>query len=94
LGSQLRQIRLLAPLVEDYLTQYPEDGDNVVGKIRFEASTSTLEGFQTLPRLGKVYINDTVFILLHVLCLIDVSKVVYGGLSGVKSGFIDWLKPD
>ena len=60
LGSQLRQIHLLeSPGVEDYITQYPEGGDNVVGKIRFEPSTSTLEGFETLPRFGKVYINDT-----------------------------------
>lgn len=46
LGSQLRQIHLLeSPVVEDYITQYPTDGDNVVGKIKFENR--------------NVYINDT-----------------------------------
>lgn len=44
LGKQLRQIHLLeSPTVENYITQYPEDGDNSVGKIVYED--------------GKVYIN-------------------------------------
>ena len=48
LGGQLRQIHLLeSPAVERYITQYPEDGDNVVRKIRYEA--------------GRVYINETQF---------------------------------
>ncbi|KOR33100.1 DNA methyltransferase [Achromatium sp. WMS3] len=45
LGSELRQIHLLeSPIVEQYITQYPIDGDNVVGKLRYQE--------------GKVYIND------------------------------------
>lgn len=49
LGTQIRQIHLLeSPIVEKYITQYPEDGDNVVGKIFFEKTSETL---------GKVYIN-------------------------------------
>jgi len=49
LGSQLRQIHLLeSSIVEKYITGYPEDGDNKVGKIFFEKTTDTT---------GKVYIN-------------------------------------
>jgi len=36
LGGEIRQIHLLeSPKVEQYITQYPIDGDNVVGKPRF-----------------------------------------------------------
>jgi predicted helicase len=46
LGGELRQIHLLeSPIVENYITGYPEDGDNVVKK------PSCKE--------GNVYINDT-----------------------------------
>ena len=46
LGGELRQIHLLeSPTVEQYITQYPIDGDNVVGKVRFEDD--------------KVWINET-----------------------------------
>jgi len=45
LGGEIRQIHLLeSPTVEQYITQYPIDGDNVVGKPKFKD--------------GKVYIND------------------------------------
>jgi very-short-patch-repair endonuclease len=47
LGSQLREIHLLeSPVVTKYITQYPEDGDNVVTKPRFENSPP-LEGCPT-----------------------------------------------
>lgn len=50
LGGELRQIHLLeSPITEQYITRYPVGGDNVVGKIRFEA-----EGNK-----GKVFINET-----------------------------------
>jgi predicted helicase len=46
LGAEIRQIHLLeSPTVEKYITQYPEDGNNVVVKTKYEN--------------GKVYINDT-----------------------------------
>lgn len=46
LGSQLREIHLLeSEVVEQYITQYPEDGDNVVVKLVYKD--------------GNVYINDT-----------------------------------
>ena len=36
LGGEIRQIHLLeSPTVEKYITQYPIDGNNVVGKIKF-----------------------------------------------------------
>ena len=46
LGGEIRQIHLLeSPTVEKYITQYPENGSNVVVKPKYEN--------------GKVYINDT-----------------------------------
>lgn len=53
LGREIREIHLLeSPAVEHYITQYPEDGDNLVEKIRFEKDAST-----PLSTSGKVYIN-------------------------------------
>jgi predicted helicase len=49
LGGEIRQIHLLeSAVVENYITQYPIDGNNVVGKIHFEKTSETL---------GRVYIN-------------------------------------
>ena len=46
LGGEIRQIHLLeSPTVEKYVTQYPEDGNNIVVKPKYENS--------------KVFINDT-----------------------------------
>jgi len=46
LGGELRQIHLLeSPVVEQYITQYPVDGDNAVGKIVY--------------RENCVFINET-----------------------------------
>ncbi len=46
LGGELRHIHLLeSPKVEKFITQYPVDGDNVVGKLKYEN--------------GKVFINET-----------------------------------
>ena len=45
LGGEIRQIHLLeSPIVEKYITQYPEDGDNIVRKPRYKD--------------GNVYINE------------------------------------
>src|SRR5690606_37256115 len=53
LGGEIREIHLLeSPKVENYITQYPIDGDNVVGKPRFDSA-------QRDDNKGKVYINDT-----------------------------------
>src|SRR5690606_22370198 len=46
LGGEIRQIHLLeSSTVEQYITQYPMDGDNIVDKPKYKD--------------GKVYINDT-----------------------------------
>jgi len=46
LGGELREIHLLeSPVVEKYITQYPEDGDNIVRKPVYKE--------------GNVYINET-----------------------------------
>lgn len=46
LGSEIRQIHLLeSSVVENYITQYPENGNNVVGKPIYKS--------------GNVYINET-----------------------------------
>jgi predicted helicase len=46
LGGELRQIHLLeSPVVDKYITGYPEDGDNIVTKPTYKN--------------GNVYINDT-----------------------------------
>ncbi|MEI6820923.1 MAG: type ISP restriction/modification enzyme [Bacteroidota bacterium] len=46
LGGELRQIHLLeSPIVEKYITKYPIDGDNVVGKLKYQDN--------------NVYINET-----------------------------------
>ncbi len=48
LGRQIREIHLLeSPVVEEYITQYPIDGDNTVAKPTYKK--------------GKVYINDTLY---------------------------------
>ena len=66
LGSQLRQIHLLeAEVVENYITQYPVDGDNVVTKIKFEVYNYIHEmpdengNFNYSDYKGLVFINDT-----------------------------------
>ncbi len=70
LGEQLMQIHLLeSPVVENYITQYPIDGDNKVGKIRFEQRNYVTEEItgsdliniinnDTLEPIGRVYINN------------------------------------
>ncbi len=45
LGGALRQIHLLeSPVVEKFITQYPVDGDNVVGKVSFVTSPCPSKG--------------------------------------------------
>lgn len=59
LGKQIREIHLLeSPVVENYITQYPIDGDNVVGKPHFENSPP-VEWWLKAGVVGKVYINET-----------------------------------
>ena len=57
LGGELRQIHLLeSPKVENYITSYPEDGDNIITR----KITKTSPGYKpTSDTHGKVWINDT-----------------------------------
>lgn len=68
LGSELRQIHLLeSPTVEKYITKYPNDGNNVVGKIHFEnnrvyinydkAFPLGIEGLQYFAKVPEVAWN-------------------------------------
>ena len=66
LGGHLRQLHLLeSETVENYITQYPEDGDNIVGKPKFitsvQLNSPPLEGCPPSADgvVGKVYINYT-----------------------------------
>lgn len=68
LGGEVRQIHLLeSPLVEDFITQYPVDGSNVVDKPRFQTYEYAPEvpdenGNIVYPDyLGAVYINENQF---------------------------------
>ena len=65
LGSELRQLHLLeSPEVENYITEYPEDGDNIVGKPKYVDRTFVMEN-NTITHndppylMGRVYINET-----------------------------------
>lgn len=67
LGGEIRTIHLLEnPKVNDFITQYPIDGDNVVRKIRFEENYELIDGdvitilYPAYP-MGRVYINDDQF---------------------------------
>jgi len=61
LGGQLREIHLLeSPAVEQYLTTYPEGGDNFINR----KLTTNSPGFvpcKNNPATGRVWINDTQF---------------------------------
>jgi len=56
LGGELRQIHLLEhPTVENYITQYPIDGDNIITR----KLTKTSIGYEPITSThGKVWIND------------------------------------
>jgi predicted helicase len=83
LGGQIRQIHLLeSPIVEKYITGYPEDGDNVVGKPRFvkQPLTEALE-----VTVGDVYINDTQYFS-------NVPEVAWNFYIGGYQPAQKWLK--
>ena len=83
LGGQIRQIHLLeSPIVEKYITGYPEDGDNVVVKPRFveQPLTEALE-----VTVGDVYINDTQYFS-------NVPEVAWNFYIGGYQPAQKWLK--
>jgi predicted helicase len=84
LGSQLRQIHLLeSPVVEDYITQYPEDGDNVVVKPRYEINPVRVLNSDRV--VGKVYINETQYFE-------NVPEVAWNFYIGGYQPAQKWLK--
>ena len=83
LGKELREIHLLeSPKVEDYITGYPEDGDNIVSKPRFtnQPVTEALE-----VTVGRVYINETQYFS-------NVPEVAWNFYIGGYQPAQKWLK--
>ncbi len=91
LGGEIRQIHLLeSPIVEKYITQYPVDGDNVVGKIRFEENYEIVDGKSVIQldpiyQMGRVYINDIQYFQM-------VPKVAWDFYIGGYQPAQKWLK--
>ena len=91
LGGEIRQIHLLeSPIVEKYITQYPVDGDNVVGKIRFEENYEIADGKSVIQldpiyQMGRVYINDIQYFQM-------VPKVAWDFYIGGYQPAQKWLK--
>ena len=84
LGSELRQIHLLeSEIVEKYITQYPEDGNNEVGKIHFEITD--LKGFENSLALGNVHINESQYFA-------NVPDVAWNFYIGGYQPAQKWLK--
>jgi len=80
LGGEIRRIHLLeSPMVENYITQYPADGNNVVDKIT--ASPSPSKGGEFLD----VYINESQFFA-------DVPLVAWEFYIGGYQPAQKWLK--
>jgi very-short-patch-repair endonuclease len=56
LGDEIRQIHLLeSPIVEQYITQYPIGGDNIVTKLKYEdhkVSINDTQFFDNLPQIA------------------------------------------
>jgi predicted helicase len=84
LGKELRDIHLLeSPKVEEFITGYPEDGDNIVGKPRF---VSSLEGgLKEGGTVGSVYINETQYFS-------NVPEVAWNFYIGGYQPAQKWLK--
>jgi predicted helicase len=83
LGGQIRQIHLLeSPIVEKYITGYPEDGNNVVTKPHFEKQPIT-EALEVT--VGKVYINNTQYFS-------NVPEVAWNFYIGGYQPAQKWLK--
>ena len=92
LGGEIRQIHLLeSPIVEQYITQYPMDGNNVVDKPRFEMyiyeqSLPDENGDIDYPDyLGAVYINETQYFA-------DVPSSAWNFYIGGYQPAQKWLK--
>nr|WP_315210965.1 type ISP restriction/modification enzyme [uncultured Flavobacterium sp.] len=91
LGGELRQIHLLeSETVENYITEYPEDGDNVVGKPKyvqrnFVMENDTITHNDTTEPMGRVYINETQY-------FDNVPEVAWNFYIGGYQPAQKWLK--
>ncbi len=80
LGGKIRQIHLLeSPAVENYVTEYPVDGNNVVTKPRFLNSPPEEKNF------GRIYINNTQY-------FDNVPKTAWNFYIGRLQPAQKWLK--
>lgn len=58
LGGQLREIHLLeSPVVEQYITTYPEGGDNTITR-KLSKNSPGFVPYDNDPATGRVWIND------------------------------------
>ncbi|MFV8332097.1 type ISP restriction/modification enzyme [Flavobacterium sp. GSP14] len=91
LGGELRQIHLLeSETVENYITEYPEDGDNIVGKTKYEQrnfvmDNDTIAHNDTVEPMGRVYINETQY-------FDNVPEVAWNFYIGGYQPAQKWLK--
>lgn len=84
LGGQLRQFHLLeSPVVEKPITTYPEAGNHLVEKPRFELPSSDSEPWKGYS--GKVWINDNQYFA-------DVPQVAWEFYIGGYQPAQKWLK--
>jgi len=85
LGCELRQIHLLeSDVVEKYITQYPEDGDNVVTKPKFVIDDDHRVMNPALTN-GNVFINDKQYFS-------NVPEVAWNFYIGGYQPAQKWLK--
>lgn len=91
LGKQIREIHLLeSPKVEDFISSYPIDGSNIVGKPKYEqrnyvVENETISHNETFEPMGRVYINDTQY-------FDNVPKVAWDFYIGGYQPAQKWLK--
>jgi len=83
LGGELRQIHLLeSPTVEQYITTYPQDGDNTINR---RITKKDFEIHENNPETGRVRINDTQY-------FDNVPKIAWEFYIGGYQPAQKWLK--
>lgn len=91
LGKQIREIHLLeSPKVEDFISSYPVEGTNIVGKLKYEQRNYVLENDtishnDTFEPMGRVYINETQY-------FDNVPEVAWSFYIGGYQPAQKWLK--
>ncbi len=85
LGGEIRRIHLLeSPKVEQYITQYPVSGDNIITRKMTKASPGFIPDPDN-PEIGKVYINNTQFFA-------NVPEIAWDFYIGGYQPAQKWLK--